>query len=230
MKPEKPLKPRLLPSGWLICPACHNLCESPTAKNPHTGIVEKLILKPGTCRCPHCPAVHEMSEVERWHNAVWYVDDPVYAPGPLYDESDPPPRIRIWTWRKATAAIPYLAPLVGNLRSATCRVAHLRLAARRVGSTRTLVADLADAAEEVVRLAEEIEAAGVLTHGGPLRGVVLFPSFVHHAGSKPKPLYLVWRDSRDAIETYAMAEDMRPSFSLEGCEKPLPKAWREVGP
>ncbi len=227
---SKPLKPRLLPTGSLVCPACGNLCETPHARHPKTGRVEKMVLCKGTAPCPHCPFVHEIdNEVARWHNAAWYAQDRCYAPGPLFDPVIPPPRIRIWTYTKATSAIPYLAPLVGGLRSAACRLSHLRLTGckSRVPS-RVLAADLGNAEGEVESLRDEVEAVGVLLHGGPLRGTILFPSFVHHSGSRPRGLYLVWRDSRASIETYATAGDLRHGSDLESCEKPLPKAWKSI--
>lgn len=144
---EPTVRPRLLPSGVLVCPACRGTCTTPRAPNPHNnGVVEKLILNPGTARCPHCPAAHDIDrDVARWHNPIWYAADAAYAPGSLFNPADPPPRIRIWTWRNATAAIRYLAPLVSGLRSADCRFSHLRLVARRAGPTRVAASNIGDA-------------------------------------------------------------------------------------
>jgi hypothetical protein len=227
---ETTVRPRLLPSGVLVCPKCRGTCTTPRTPNPYRGgAVEKLILKPGTARCPHCPAVHQIDrEVARWHNAIWYAGDPAYAPGVLFDAAVPPPRIRIWTWRNATAAIRYLAPLVAGLRSAACRLSHLRLAACRAGRTRVAAADVADAEGEAERLADEIVTAGVVPHGGPLRGIVLFPSFVHRAGNPPRGLYLVWRDSRDGIVGYLPVSLRTEGEDLAPWERPVPRAWKEV--
>ncbi len=159
---------------------------------------------------------------------MWYADDPAYAPGVLFDPAVPPPRIRIWTWRNATAAIRYLAPLVAGLRSATCRLSHLRLVARRAGPTRGTATDIGNAEGEAERLADEIEAAGVLLHDGPLRGTVLFPSFVHRAGNPPRALYLVWRDSTDGIETHLEASLRTEGEDTATWERPVPRAWKEV--
>ncbi len=227
---ENAVKPRLLPSGVLVCPICRGTCTSPRAPNPNNnGVVEKMILKEGTARCPHCPAVHDIDrDVARWHNAIWYSDDSASAPGVLFDPAVPPPRIRIWTWRNATAAIRYLAPLVGGLRSAACRLSHLRLVVRRAGSTRSTATEIGDAEGEAERLADEVEAAGVLLHNGPLRGTVLFPSFIHRAGGSPRGLYLVWRDSRDGIESYLESSLRTEGEDLATWERPVPQAWKEV--
>lgn len=223
---ERTVLPRLLPSGHVRCPACGKLAFTPTQPHPDTGVPHKMILIKGTCKCPHC-GVQQLigSSVARWHNAILYHDSPSYAPGRLFDADDPPPRIRVWTWRKATASIPFMAPLVGGLRAAYCRLAHARLVARRVGDQPAA----GKCNDEVDDLIDEIEAAGVLLHGGPLRGMVLFPSFTHRAGSRPQPLYLVWRDSRDAVDAYVTAEALRTVGDIAACERPVPRTWKEVG-
>ena len=167
------------------------------------------------------------ASVARWHNGIIYPDLPSYAPGRLFDADDPPPRIRIWTWQTATASLPYLAPLVGGLRAAYCRQAHARLVARQ-GATGHPQASGGEAGGEVGGLLDEIAAAGVLLHGGPLRGTVLFPSFTHRAGSRPQGLYFVWRDSRETVDAYVTADALRTTDDIAVCERPVPRTWRAI--
>lgn len=68
----------------------------------------------------------------------------------------------------------------------------------------------------------------MLLHNGPLRGTVLFPSFVHRAGKPPRALYLDWRDSRDAIETHLEVSLRTEGEDLATWERPVPRAWQEV--
>lgn len=227
---ERTVLPRLLPSGHTRCPACGKLAYTPTTPDPDTGVPQRMVLVRGTCKCPHCGSQQLIgASVARWHNSILYPAIDSYAPGRLFDADDPPPRIRIWTWQAATASLPYLAPLVGGLRAAYCRAAHARLSARRGADARP-PAGRADAEGEVDGLLDEIAAAGVLLHGGPLRGTVLFPSFTHRAGSRPQAVYLVWRDSREAVDAYVTAEALRTTGDITACERPVPRTWKEIGP
>lgn len=226
---ERTVLPRLLPSGHVRCPACGKLAFTPTQPHPDTGVPHKMVLIKGTCKCPHC-GVQQLigSSVARWHNAVLYPDWPNYAPGRLFDADDPPPRIRLWTWRTATASLPFLRPLVSDLRAAYCRAAHVRLAARRDAFARPPAGG--DSGGEVDGLLDEIAAAGVLLHGGPLRGTVLFPSFTHRAGNRPQAVYLVWRDSRDVVDAHVTADALCTTGDIAACERPVPRTWKRIGP
>jgi len=225
---ERTVLPRLLPSGHVRCPACGKLAFTPTQPHPDTGVPHKMVLVKGTCKCPHCGTQQQIgSSVARWHNSVWHHDNPHYAPGRLFDADDPPPRIRLWTWRKATASLPFLRPLVADLRAAYCRSAHARLVARRDADARRQPGG-ADADGEVDDLLDEVAAAGVLLHGGPLRGTVLFPSFTHRAGNRPQALYYVWRDSREAVDAYVTVEVLRTTGDIATCERPVPRTWKWI--
>lgn len=225
---ERTVLPRLLPSGHIVCPACRKLAYTPTRPHPDTGELNKMVLIRGTCKCPHCGTEQQIgSSVARWHNAVWYNDNSHYAPGRLFDPDDPPPRIRLWTWRKATASLPFLRPLVADLRAAFCRQAHARLVARREAlASSTTCGGESDG--EVEELLDEIAGVGVLLHGGPLRGTVLFPTFTHRSGNRPQAVYLVWRDSREAVDAYVTADAFRTKGDIAACERPVPRTWRWI--
>jgi len=86
-----------------------------------------------------------------------------------------------------------------------------------------------DADGEVNGLLDEIAGVGVLLHGGPLRGTVLFPSFTHRAGNRPQALYYVWRDSREAVDAYVTVEALRTTGDIAARERPVPATWKRIG-
>jgi hypothetical protein len=80
--PMKPVRPTLLPDGWLLCPNCKNRIQTPRALNPATGRVQKMILKANRVgRCPACsvPMVVDTITAER-HNRFWYPKHAAFDP------------------------------------------------------------------------------------------------------------------------------------------------------
>jgi hypothetical protein len=139
-------------------------------------------------------------------------------------------RTASWTYREVSKAIPRVRRLLATLRESYIAYHMLSRQARRHRTRRVRAVlgwhrDQGEAA-----LAELRRLYICLPHNDPLRGVVLFPATVVNDetewGNVYSLGYFVYRDTRDAILTFALPSDLEDCGGVNGAERPVPDAVR----
>lgn len=138
----------------------------------------------------------------------------------------------LWNVRKALAATPYLRQLTGTMRDAYCRLAHARRMLAKDRHNDYLKLDVRRAEEEVRKIQKEIDDVGAISYQHYARGILILPAYVGLPETLDKGkakmkgyIYLVWRDTRNTVESYCTVADLHRTCDLLSSEKPLPASW-----
>src|SRR5205814_397818 len=82
------------------------------------------------------------------------------------------------------------------------------------------------------KLLTELNQIGVLVYDSPLRGIALFPFFVHHDdghSSTQREAFFVFKDSRESIDTFIFNDEFCRHADLYGWEREIPDHWKKPG-
>jgi hypothetical protein len=141
----------------------------------------------------------------------------------------PKKSVRIWTFAEASGVLPYLRLLLRDVREGFIAIWHLyRLGGGDVNHPdfRDRIRRLGGEARAVL---DEFDRLGVILYQSPLRGIALFPIFVHQSKGVRREAYFVYKDTREEIDTYIFADDLCDRNDLYTNEKPVPQEWKEPG-
>lgn len=136
---------------------------------------------------------------------------------------------RVWTYAEASRTLPYIRSLLRDLRENFVLVWHIyHLAGGDVEHPdyRERIRRLGDEARTTLA---ELDRLGVIPYQSPLRGIALFPFVVHEGKGRRREAYFIYKDTRDEIDTYIIADDLCEQNDLYGDERPLPSGWKEPG-
>lgn len=143
----------------------------------------------------------------------------------------PKRRSPFWTYEEASRTIPYVRRLLATVRESYIACGHLARLSRRLPDAAGVVAAWRRHRDEGVAALEELDRLGVVLLKDLLRGVALFRInvLVEVGGDYTADLlgFLVYRDSRDGIETFAFCPDIYDMDGLLGAERPIPDALRK---
>lgn len=132
-----------------------------------------------------------------------------------------------WTPTGVVAALPFLRPLVQQVRESACRLSHLRLMARRRPEDAVAIAAVEDTEGEFVALLRDVRLIGVAFYCDYVHGVVLCPSRVLENG-KYHVIYLVWREDREGPDAWVRRDELFDIGDLESVEREIPSRWWRV--
>lgn len=136
---------------------------------------------------------------------------------------------RVWTYAAASRTLPYIRSLLRDLRENFILVWHVYwLAGGDVDHPdyRDWLRHLGDEARTVLG---EFDRLGVIPYQSPLRGIALFPFVVQEGRGHRRDAYFIFKDTRDDIDTYIIADDLYDRNDLYGNERPVPAGWKEPG-
>lgn len=139
-------------------------------------------------------------------------------------------RVPNWSYAAASQTLAYIRLVLRDLREGFVSIWHLyKLAGCDVnhpayGEQIRLLGDEAQA------ILEEFDRLGVIPYESPRRGIALFPFLLQDdQGGTPREAYFVFRDSRDEIDAYILADDLCTHNDLDGYERPVSVVWKEPG-
>jgi hypothetical protein len=138
-------------------------------------------------------------------------------------------RVRSWGYVEAERSVVYVRCLLGSLRAAFVAALHsYRLAARDPDNPVHREAVLRHRQEGIAVL-EELDRLGVIPYQSPLRGIALFAFEVGgeqlDGSTETRTAYLVYKDSREAIDSFVFAADLYDQ-ELLAVERPVPESWK----
>jgi hypothetical protein len=135
----------------------------------------------------------------------------------------------VWTYATVSRTIPYLRLLFRDLRGGFIAIWHLyRLAGSNVNHPeyQDRIRRLSDEARTIFK---ELDRLGVIPYQSPLRGIALFPFVVRVSEGSNREAYFIFKDSRDEIDTYILADDLCERNDLYTDERPVPQEWKKPG-
>lgn len=142
-------------------------------------------------------------------------------------------RLRSWTYAEARRTTPFVRLLLGSLRENFIAAWHFFRLNGYDAKGRPYRREVEYHQREGRTALGELQALGVLPYQSPARGIALFPFEVgaeQDGGSTGRrAAYLVYKDSRDRIDSYILADILCTYGDLHGHEKAVPEWWKEPG-
>ena len=138
---------------------------------------------------------------------------------------------KLWSYTTAESTIPYIRPILGEIRTAYITVWHL-FKMQGYNNHGPYEEEMSKIGERGRELLEDMKKLSVLVYSSPMRGIVLFPCVVNctdDCGATPRPAYLVYKDSRETIDSFIFHDEFITYEDLYGWEHPVPEYWKKVG-
>jgi len=138
---------------------------------------------------------------------------------------------KLWAYEDANAAVPYIRPMLKQLREDYIKVWHLfrKDGHRHDGPHADQLESLQEAGGVIFK---EMAKMGVLLYENPRRGIALFPFLVHYEdghGSTPREASYVYMDTRNTIDSYIFHDEFQAFQDLYAWLRPVPAEWKKSG-
>lgn len=136
---------------------------------------------------------------------------------------------KCWSFSEAQRATLYVRFLLGSLRECFIAAWHHHLLVRRELDSLYCREAVLRHRQEGVTVLGELDRLSILPYQSPLRGIALFEFEVKveqlEGSMERRTAYWVYKDSREAIDTFAFAADLFGQ-ELLAVERPVPEAWK----
>lgn len=136
----------------------------------------------------------------------------------------------IWNFHSAAKTIPYLRPLLRDLRESFILCWHFFKKNGRCRQGR-YEKDCNQHDEAFEKTFVEIEKMGINIYDVPYRGIALFPCLIaieDRPGVRTDRLaFFVYKDSRDSIDSFIFEDEFSEYNDLFSWERPVPNTWKE---
>jgi len=140
---------------------------------------------------------------------------------------------KFWSYAQATQILPYIHPLLEELRTSYILVWHLFKKNKynvEEGKYHQQVVDLRARGAEILG---ELKKLHILPYWSPLRGIALFQFVIQYedgqGGALPRDAYFVYKDSRETIDSYIFDDEFTAYCDLYAWETPVPEPWKTRG-
>lgn len=136
---------------------------------------------------------------------------------------------QVWTYSSASRTLPYVRLVLRDLRECFIAIWHLYKAAGydlNHPAYRERFRLLGEAGKAAL---EELDHLGVIPYQSPLRGIALYPFAFHDDQGGTQEAFLVFKDTRNVIDSYILQDDLGENGDLYADEKPVPQKWKMPG-
>jgi hypothetical protein len=137
--------------------------------------------------------------------------------------------VKVWTFEQANNTIPYVRFTLDAIRLAYINTWHLFKKNRYDRNRGEYHEEIERARATGVELLAELDRLGVLLYQSPLRGIALFPTFIHFndgSGTTPREACFVYKNSRPTIDSFVFNDELCTYHDLYGWEKPVRESWK----
>jgi hypothetical protein len=136
--------------------------------------------------------------------------------------------VRVWSHAEASRTLPYVRLLLGSLREGFITIWHLFRLTGYQANNPDHREQMRWLREEAVADLEELQRLGILAYDSPSRGIALFPFIVDECET-PREAFLVYKDSRDNIDSFIFNDEFCEHNDLFGFERAVPDGWKQPG-
>lgn len=136
-------------------------------------------------------------------------------------------KTKLWSYLEAQKTVPSIQKSLISLREHYITVWHLFRKYQKNPELFEEKKKLEKLGDDGVRILKNINKLGIIVFENPLRGIALYPIKILAKGfDDPREAFLVYKDSREEIETFIFTDHLLSFHDLPGFEQQIPKDWK----